>query len=657
MKSKNWILGFLILSMAACSSQGEHAIAEPEHVGPQSGASSPLTEVSKAALSDVLVDIDSQGIVTFSYLLDGVRVPYVKNYAGDVVAQREGESRYHLWLKRGGDLPHIELGYLDAGTLKICGQFEIDGQQREFDCDAMFLKTPDHSSPGPDGTYSVRLPVIIGHYSDASTPKAANGALVTDNAAYAAEVVDLSGYALNQINQYSTGTCYFNSTTGILEWFYNRQTGGVLDISEPSLVARYSEMDSVNDYNMVAKASNISGMVPDSLIPVLTYYTPSASYNSARQQAASALTQIPSSSRVTLPFNLTVTNLFWYGRYENGHTTEADYQLAANWIVQKRQPVHLQVVVGAYWHAIVMLGYNPSTGEVLIKDSLGQTNLKATWRSKQWFMADSYGAMGVDIVGGSCTPACGGKACGSDGCGGTCGTCPTGQTCSSAGQCVSTCTPSCSGKTCGSNGCGGTCGTCSTGQTCSSAGQCISTCTPSCSGKACGSDGCGGTCGTCPSGQTCNSVGQCDASGGCAHPICSTGTKLTSTCDSCAGTICALDPYCCQVEWDSVCVAEVPSVCGQSCGTCTPACGGKACGSDGCGGTCGTCPSGQTCSISGQCASTGTCPHAICSTGDKLNPGCDPCVAKICAKDQWCCLGSWDSYCVDEVSSVCGKGC
>jgi hypothetical protein len=36
----------------------------------------------------------------------------------------------------------------------------------------------------------------------------------------------------------------------------------------------------------------------------------------------------------------------------------------------------------------------------------------------------------------SCTPACTGRACGGDGCGGTCGDCDTGASCSSEGQCV-----------------------------------------------------------------------------------------------------------------------------------------------------------------------------------------------------------------------------
>jgi hypothetical protein len=50
--------------------------------------------------------------------------------------------------------------------------------------------------------------------------------------------------------------------------------------------------------------------------------------------------------------------------------------------------------------------------------------------------------------------------------------------------------------------------------------------------------------------------------------------------------------------------SDIAKVCqGQS--TCTPQCGGKQCGSDGCGGTCGSCPDGASCS-NGQCLGSGT---------------------------------------------------
>jgi hypothetical protein len=135
-----------------------------------------------------------------------------------------------------------------------------------------------------------------------------------------------------------------------------------------------------------------------------------------------------------------------------------------------------------------------------------------------------------------------------------------------------TCTPNCTGKMCGSDGCGGTCGTCTGGESCNSSGQCVSSCTPSCSGKTCGSDGCGGTCGSCASGETCSSSGVCTGGGGggggggsCSHPICESGKKLVSSCDPCADTICSYDPYCCVTKWDSICVSEVGSICGEGC--------------------------------------------------------------------------------------------
>jgi MYXO-CTERM domain-containing protein len=77
---------------------------------------------------------------------------------------------------------------------------------------------------------------------------------------------------------------------------------------------------------------------------------------------------------------------------------------------------------------------------------------------------------GVDTKQPPTANLCANRACGDDGCGGSCGTCATGKTCT-AGQCVvpSSCAPSCAGKTCGDDGCGGSCGACSGGASSGSA--------------------------------------------------------------------------------------------------------------------------------------------------------------------------------------------
>ncbi len=56
----------------------------------------------------------------------------------------------------------------------------------------------------------------------------------------------------------------------------------------------------------------------------------------------------------------------------------------------------------------------------------------------------------------------------------------------------------------------------------------------------------------------------------CAHPVCQQGAKLNApVCDPCAAQICAVDSYCCTTAWDSICVGEVASVCGQTCPSAT----------------------------------------------------------------------------------------
>ncbi len=113
--------------------------------------------------------------------------------------------------------------------------------------------------------------------------------------------------------------------------------------------------------------------------------------------------------------------------------------------------------------------------------------------------------------------------------------------------------------------CAGACGdgVCGAGEDCN-------TCPGDCGAcVVCGDGVCDVTedCNTCP--------GDCGACGACAHDKCATGVALTSGCDPCVTQICAVDSYCCTSSWDSVCVDEVLSVCGLSCA-------GGACAHDKC---------------------------------------------------------------------------
>jgi hypothetical protein len=58
--------------------------------------------------------------------------------------------------------------------------------------------------------------------------------------------------------------------------------------------------------------------------------------------------------------------------------------------------------------------------------------------------------------------------------------------------------------------------------------------------------------------------GSCGSA--CAHDKCVEGVALDPDCDPCVQQICNDDAFCCADSWDEVCVGEVESVCGLSCG-------------------------------------------------------------------------------------------
>ncbi len=183
------------------------------------------------------------------------------------------------------------------------------------------------------------------------------------------------------------------------------------------------------------------------------------------------------------------------------------------------------------------------------------------------------------------------------------------------------CQPQCMGRKCGWDGCGGVCGRCDKSESCTK-GQCVA-CKPNCTGKVCGPDGCGGVCKpkACIPGKncTCTFDKPCNrAKGVCTAPSPCTGRCGQWRFDGTGRPMCFCGPYCvlyakstgipeskiCCSDWKTQCLKE-----------CTPACGNKKCGPDGCGGTCGLCPLGQKCNFA-----AGTC-----------GVGCTPaCTGKEC---------------------------
>ena len=164
--------------------------------------------------------------------------------------------------------------------------------------------------------------------------------------------------------------------------------------------------------------------------------------------------------------------------------------------------------------------------------------------------------------------------------------------------------------------------------------------------------------------ESCDCVfGSCGGPGNCCDAVHGAGCDMTQiqTC------VCASDPYCCNVEWDANCVANVETL---GCGLCgpTPVCGDGSCtaGEDACG-----CPqdcwdsTGWTCAYSwfgdGTCdCNCGVADFCDCNPGECGFCGDGTCGAGEnqcnCAADCWSPVG-WFCDTVRWGDGICDCAC
>ncbi len=112
--------------------------------------------------------------------------------------------------------------------------------------------------------------------------------------------------------------------------------------------------------------------------------------------------------------------------------------------------------------------------------------------------------------------------------------------------------------------------------------------------------------GPCPTDDACGpGAGSCTTANG------------TAGCSDleCCGTVCAVEPLCCDVEWDASCGGLALTLCGN----------------------CGDAGAGDCCSANGT-------------------PGCDEaaCCASVCEADPLCCTSQWDVICALQAETSCG---
>ncbi|MFO0826705.1 MAG: lectin-like protein [Phycisphaerales bacterium] len=158
-------------------------------------------------------------------------------------------------------------------------------------------------------------------------------------------------------------------------------------------------------------------------------------------------------------------------------------------------------------------------------------------------------------------------------------------------------------------------------------------------------------------------VDPCPSAGSCFATHANTGCDNADCCDA----VCGIDPFCCGTTWDSVCVNEANDLCtgcgGAGVGSCFsshtgPYCDVEVCCTAVCAVDAFCCNSSWDSICAGEAATIcNTCGGAGANSCyvSHPTPHCNDaaCCDTVCAVDSYCCSNQWDSVCVNEALDLC----
>lgn len=145
----------------------------------------------------------------------------------------------------------------------------------------------------------------------------------------------------------------------------------------------------------------------------------------------------------------------------------------------------------------------------------------------------------------------------------------------------------------------------------------------------------------------------------------------------CCGRICNdIDPFCCEVEWDAICVQEASIFCQNNTHEGQGSCFINHCCGAGCPNPCASCEdkscAAAVCVYRASCCSTKwdlqcadlayslcvdkqSCPAPGQCNASHRNPGCNDasCCNAVCEFDPFCCRIEWDQGCADAERDIC----
>jgi len=195
------------------------------------------------------------------------------------------------------------------------------------------------------------------------------------------------------INQYGTSTCWYNSSTTIIEWYIRKLIDPKAQLSRPFVLLKLPYKNRDTD-----ALKNISGMrlwLDDALLPTQPLYNQRLSYSATKSQARSMAARVADQAKV-IP-DLDIETLFRYSR-NSGQASRQNVASICEWMRTRQSPVHVFVMYGSIWHAVVGIACKAGDSQIMIVDTVGCPSSGrgcSKWFSASKLQSMLYGAAGT----------------------------------------------------------------------------------------------------------------------------------------------------------------------------------------------------------------------------------------------------------------------
>lgn len=195
------------------------------------------------------------------------------------------------------------------------------------------------------------------------------------------------------INQYGTSTCWYNSSTTIIEWYIRKSIDPNAQLSRPFVLLKLPFQQKDTD-----ALKGISGMrlwLDDALLPTQPLYNQRLSYSATKSQARSMAARVEDQAKA-IP-DLDIETLFRYSR-NSGQATRQNVASICEWMRTRQSPVHVFVMYGSIWHAVVGIACKADDSQIMIVDTVGcPSNGRgcSKWFSASKLQSMLYGAAGT----------------------------------------------------------------------------------------------------------------------------------------------------------------------------------------------------------------------------------------------------------------------